>query len=337
MSPNTPKKALTRKDFTSDQEVRWCPGCGDYAILAALQRTLPELGATPENTVFVSGIGCSSRFPYYMNTYGFHTIHGRAPAFATGLKLANPELDVWVITGDGDGLSIGGNHLLHVLRRNMDLQIVLFNNQIYGLTKGQYSPTSQVGKVSPSSPLGSIDQPVVPARFALGAGSTFVARGYDTSKRLPEVLAAAREHDGAAFVEVLQNCPVFNDGVFEEITDRKRGPAHQLWLEHGKPMVFGAKSDKGLRFNQQKMKLEVVALGENGITEDDLVVHDQTEPSLAWMLTDLPEVVALGVLYRAPSPVYDESVAKQRALANERFGAPDLHALLRQGHTWTVT
>ena len=337
MSPNSPKKEYTRKDFISDQEVRWCPGCGDYAILAAVQRTLPSLGATPENTVFISGIGCSSRFPYYMNTYGFHTIHGRAPAVATGLKLANPELDVWVITGDGDGLSIGGNHLLHVLRRNIDLQIILFNNQIYGLTKGQYSPTSQVGKVTPSSPLGSIDQPVVPARFALGARATFVARAFDTSKKLPEALTAAREHKGAAFIEILQNCPVFNDGVFDLITDRKTGPAHQLWLEHGKPMKFGADGEKGLRLNTKTLSLETVTVGEDGVTEQDIMIHDESNSQLAWMLTDLPDVVALGVLYRQLGPVYNESVDTQRKLAEERFGEPDLHALLRQGHTWTVT
>jgi len=337
MSANPPKNELDRKDFTSDQEVRWCPGCGDYAILAAVQRTLPGLGSRPEDTVFVSGIGCSSRFPYYMNTYGFHTIHGRAPAIATGLKLANPNLDVWVITGDGDGLSIGGNHLLHVLRRNVDLQILLFNNQIYGLTKGQYSPTSQVGKVTPSSPLGSIDQPVVPARFALGARATFVARAYDTSKKLPEALTAAKEHDGASFVEILQNCPVFNDGVFETITDRSTGPAHQLWLEHGKPMLFGASGEKGLRFNPGSLGLEIVTLGEDGVTEEDIVVHDETNASLAWMLTDLPGVVALGVLYRQPGPVYNESAATQREMALERFGDPDLEAVLRQGYTWTVS
>ena len=337
MSPNPPKKEYTRKDFASDQEVRWCPGCGDYAILAALQRTLPGLGSTPESTVFISGIGCSSRFPYYMSTYGFHTIHGRAPAIATGLKLANPDLDIWVITGDGDGLSIGGNHLLHVLRRNVDLQILLFNNQIYGLTKGQYSPTSQVGQVTPSSPLGSIDQPVVPARFALGARATFVARAFDTSKKLPDALVAAREHEGAAFIEVLQNCPVFNDGVFEMITDRKTGPAHQLWLEHGKPMTFGANGEKGLRLDAETLSLEVVTLGENGITEDDIVVHDETNASLAWMLTDLPGVVALGVLYRQPGPVYNESATTQRQMAEKKFGKGDLHALLRQGHTWSVT
>ena len=330
-----PRK-LTRKDFASDQEVRWCPGCGDYAILAAIQRTLPKLGATTENTVFVSGIGCSSRFPYYMNTYGFHTIHGRAPTFATGLKITRPELDVWVITGDGDGLSIGGNHLLHVLRRNVNLQIILFNNQIYGLTKGQYSPTSDVGQVSPSTPLGSIDQPVVPVRVALGANAKFVARGYDVSKKLPELLEQAHAFPGAALVEVLQNCPVFNDGVFDLITDRKKGPQHQLWVEHGKPMIT-ADGKKGLRLDPKTMQLELAELGEGGVSEDELFVHDETNRSIAWMLSDLPEVKALGVLYREPdAPVYDDGVRAQVEMAQEKAGGSDLAALLRSGHTWEV-
>ncbi len=336
MSPKPPK-TYTRKDFASDQEVRWCPGCGDYAILAAMQRTLPEIGATPQDTVFISGIGCSSRFPYYMNTYGFHTIHGRAPAIATGVKLANPELDVWVITGDGDGLSIGGNHLMHVLRRNVNLQILLFNNQIYGLTKGQYSPTSIPGKVTPSSPLGSIDEPVLPVRFALGSGARFVSRAYDTSKRLPEVLKRAHAHEGTSFIEILQNCPVFNDGVFESITDRKTGPEHQLWLEHGAPMIFGANSDKGLRLNPATLTLEVVTLGENGVGEKDLVVHDETNRTLAWLLSELPDVVALGVLYRESGAAYELSAVKQRELAIEQSGEPDVDALLRQGHTWSIS
>jgi 2-oxoglutarate ferredoxin oxidoreductase subunit beta len=336
MSPNVPQEKLSRKDFTSDQEVRWCPGCGDYAILAAVQRTLPEVGVSPHQTVFVSGIGCSSRFPYYMNTYGFHTIHGRAPAIASGLKLANPELDVWVVTGDGDGLSIGGNHLLHVLRRNVDLQILLFNNQIYGLTKGQYSPTSAVGKVTPSTPYGSIDQPIVPARFALGAGARFVARGYDVSKELPDVLKRAHAHRGASFVEILQNCPVFNDGVFHQITDKKEGPAHQLWLEHGKPMVFGPKKDMGIRLDPKTLSVEVVRIGEGGITEADILVHDETNPSLAYLLTSLPDVVAFGVLYCNPGPVYDAEVRRQVEHAKSKAGAPDVDALLRSGHTWTV-
>jgi 2-oxoglutarate/2-oxoacid ferredoxin oxidoreductase subunit beta len=333
MSANVP---LSRKDFTSDQEVRWCPGCGDYAILAAVQRVLPEFVEKRENTVFISGIGCSSRFPYYMNTYGFHTIHGRAPAFATGLKLANPELDVWVITGDGDGLSIGGNHFLHVLRRNVDLQLLLFNNQIYGLTKGQYSPTSAVGKVTPSTPLGSVDAPVVPAQVALGAAARFVARGYDVSKELPEVLRRAHQHRGASFVEILQNCPVFNDDAFVQITDRKEGPAHQLWLEHGKPMRFGANGEKGVRLDPKSLTAEIVTIGENGVTEDDILVHDETNRTIAWLISALPEVVALGVLYCDPAPSYDGAVLAQNEHAKQKHGPPSIEALLHSGDTWTV-
>ncbi len=336
MSPNVPVK-LTRKDFTSDQDVRWCPGCGDYAILAAVQRALPEIGTPPHNVVVVSGIGCSSRFPYYMSTYGFHTIHGRAPAIATGLKLARPELDIWLVTGDGDGLSIGGNHMLHVLRRNVDMQILLFNNQIYGLTKGQYSPTSAVGKVTPSSPFGSVDQPLTPARFALGSGARFVARGYDVSKELPDVLKRAHDHKGASFVEILQNCPVFNDGVFDPITDKKEGPARQLWLEHGKPMVFGAKKELGLRLDPKTMALETVRLGENGITEADLLVHDETNANLAYLIAGLPDVVAFGVLYCNPGPVYDQEAVRQVEAAKAKVPNADVDALLRSGHTWTVS
>lgn len=330
MSENAPK--LTRKDFASDQEVRWCPGCGDYAILAAVQRTLPEVGSTLEKTVFISGIGCSSRFPYYMNTYGFHTIHGRAPTFATGLKIARPDLDVWCITGDGDGLSIGGNHLLHVLRRNVNLQVILFNNQIYGLTKGQYSPTSDVGQISPSSPMGSIDQPVVPVRFALGAGARFIARGYDVSKKLPSLLKEAHSFAGTGFVEVLQNCPVFNDGVFELISDRKKGPQHQLWVEHGKPMKT-ADGTRGIVLNRQSLQLELVALTD--VAEEELLVHDETNKNIAWLLADLPEVKALGILYRENGPVYDDGVLAQIEMAKER-NPSDLNAMLRQGHTWTI-
>ena len=335
MSPNVPKVEYKRADFSSDQEVRWCPGCGDYAILAAVQRVLPEIGATPHNTVFISGIGCSSRFPYYMNTYGFHTIHGRAPAVATGAKLGNPELDVWVVTGDGDGLSIGGNHLLHVLRRNLNLQIMLFNNQIYGLTKGQYSPTTTVGKVTPSSPLGSLDQPLTPARFALGAGAKFVARGYDVSKELPGLLKEAHSFSGTGFVEILQNCPVFNDGIFEHIRDKKTGPLYQVWLKHGEPIVFGANQEKGVRLNPKSLTAEVVDLGE-GVSVDDLLVHDETNLAQAFLLADLPGAVALGVLFRVEAPVYDESVQTQNRLALERFGAPDMRKELRKGHTWNV-
>ena len=327
---------LKRKDFASDQEVRWCPGCGDYAILSAVQRTMADVNASLENTVVVSGIGCSSRFPYYMNTYGFHTIHGRAPAVATGLKVARPDLDVWVISGDGDALSIGGNHLLHLLRRNVNVQFLLFNNQIYGLTKGQYSPTTDTGMITPSSPMGSIDQPVTPVRVALGANAKFIARGYDVSKRLPEVLTRAYAFSGTAFVEILQNCPVFNDGVFELITDRKKGPQHQLWLEHGQPMLL-ADGSKGIRFNPATMAAEIVEVNDDAYKATDLIVHDETNRNLAWLIADLPDVKALGVLFcEKDAPVYDDSVRAQVAMAREKFGDGDLHALLHSGHTWTV-
>ncbi len=335
MSPNVPVSALTRKDFVSDQEVRWCPGCGDYAILAAVQKTLPEIGATKENTVFVSGIGCSSRFPYYMSTYGFHTIHGRAPAFATGIKMANPKLDVWMVTGDGDGLSIGGNHLLHVLRRNVDIQILLFNNQIYGLTKGQYSPTSVHGKISPSTPMGSVEDPLDPIRFALGAGARFIARGYDIWKDLPEVLKRAHAHRGASFVEILQNCPVFNDGAHDVFTDKSSAADHTVVLEHGKPMVFGAKKDKGIRLDPKTLTLSVVSLGD-GVSVDDLVVHDETNKTMAWLLSELPGVAALGVIYNDPTTPYDAAAVAQVESAKASAKSTDINALLRSGHTWHV-
>ncbi|WP_373490146.1 2-oxoacid:ferredoxin oxidoreductase subunit beta, partial [Parasphingorhabdus sp.] len=245
MNDMTPVKT-TLKDWETDQEVRWCPGCGDYAILKAVQRTMPQLGADPSNTVFISGIGCSSRFPYYMETYGFHTIHGRAPAVATGVKLANPDLDVWIITGDGDGLSIGGNHMMHLLRRNLDCQIMLFNNEIYGLTKGQYSPTSREGTTTPSTPFGSVDHPAEPCSFALGSGARFIARGFDVSKDLPEVLKAAHAHKGAAFIEIFQNCIVYNKDVFGEFTEKKNAATGQLWLNDGEPMLFDGGA-KGLK------------------------------------------------------------------------------------------
>ncbi len=334
--PSEHVKKLTRKDFTSDQDVRWCPGCGDYAILATMQRTLPEVGADPAKTVFLSGIGCSSRFPYYMNTYGFHSIHGRAPAFATGLKLTNPELDIWVITGDGDGLSIGGNHLMHMLRRNVDVQMILFNNRIYGLTKGQYSPTSLIGLRSPSTPLGSVDMPVTPALLALGAGARFVARSVDTlAKHLGPTFVAAREHRGTSFIEVLQNCPVFHDGAWDHVKDKSRSDAI-LMLEHGKPMLFG--DNKGLRLKPNSLELEIVTVGEDGISEADVLVHDETSRPMAFLLAGLEPPsfpIALGVLLREPAPSYDASVLAQVEAAQAK--APgDLDALLRAGHTWTV-
>jgi 2-oxoglutarate ferredoxin oxidoreductase subunit beta len=336
---DTPRK-LTKKDFTSDQEVRWCPGCGDYAILAAMQRTLPEMGSTRHNTVFISGIGCSSRFPYYMDTYGFHTIHGRAPAFATGVKLANPELDVWMITGDGDGLSIGGNHLLHVLRRNVDLQIMLFNNRVYGLTKGQYSPTSLVGQRSPSTPMGSVDMPVNPALFALGANARFVARGIDTMiKPLGGLFKRAHAHKGASFIEVLQNCPVFNDGCWDNVTARDVASDMQVWVEHGQPLVFGNDKDKGLRWVDGGHRMEVVTVGEGGAAVSDLAVHDENNRSLAFLLAQLmPPAfpMVFGVLYNDPATSYDQAVTQQNASAIEQKGAGSIDQLLRQGHTWTV-
>lgn len=338
---NAPVAKLTIKDFETDQEVRWCPGCGDYAILKTIQKLMPELDVPKENIVFISGIGCSSRFPYYMETYGFHTIHGRAPAIATGVKLANPELDVWVITGDGDGLSIGGNHMIHVLRRNVDLQILLFNNEIYGLTKGQYSPTSQVGTRSPSTPDGSVDMPLKPCQFAIGAGARFVARSIDTEmKHLTEVLTRAHDHKGASFVEIYQNCPVYNDGIFEHVKDKKQAPETRLVLTHGEPMLFGQDNDRGIRFNPQSMQLEVVKIGENGVTESDVLVHDEHNKVLAQMLTDLraPEFPEpFGVIYCAPTHAYVTDVYNQRISVREKRGTADLDALLRSGQTWTVS
>ncbi|RZV49485.1 MAG: 2-oxoacid:ferredoxin oxidoreductase subunit beta, partial [Sphingomonadaceae bacterium] len=285
---------LTAKDWASDQEVRWCPGCGDYAILKAVQRTMPDLDAALADTVFVSGIGCSSRFPYYMASYGFHTLHGRACAVATGVKLANPELDVWIITGDGDALSIGGNHTMHLLRRNLDCQILLFNNEIYGLTKGQYSPTSRVGTRSPSTPYGSVDRPAMPASFALGAGARFVARGIDVNKTLPDVLKAAHAHKGAAFIEIFQNCIVYNDDVFAPFTDRSMADEKQLWLEAGEKMPF-AKGEKGIGFDLESKTLKVVA-GDS----DEVLVHDPKNRAMALLLSEMPAdifPVALGVIY----------------------------------------
>ena len=345
LAPNTPR---TAKDYATDQEVRWCPGCGDYAILKAVQKTCADLQLEPHNTVFVSGIGCAARLPYYMATYGFHTIHGRGPAIATGVKLANPDLDVWLITGDGDSLSIGGNHLLHVLRRNVDINILLFNNEIYGLTKGQYSPTSREGTRSPSTPGGSIDHPVSAAVFALGAGARFVARGVDTQQKvLPEVLKRAHAHKGASLVEIFQNCIVYNDEVFGHFTARDVAADRQIHIAHGQPLLFGGDGKgpptKGLRLNIRTLALEAVILGEDGVTEADIMVHDQTNRVLAGILAamqppDLP--VALGVLFDDPAPAYDSQIAGQMADAvGGAWPSPvggDLDALLRSGHTWDV-
>jgi 2-oxoglutarate ferredoxin oxidoreductase subunit beta len=329
---------LTPRDFASDQELRWCPGCGDDAIIKAVHKALADVGATKEKTVFVSGIGCSSRFPYYMSTYGFHSIHGRAPAFATGIKLANPELDVWVITGDGDGLSIGGNHMLHTLRKNVNLQIILFNNEIYGLTKGQVSPTSRRGTRSPSTPQGSVEAPVSAGEFALGAGGRFVARAIDTgTPLLVGVLKRAHAHTGTSFVEVFQNCVVFNDGVFDGFTAKEFAPDMQLHLEHGLPLLFGKDRKKGLRLKPGKLELEIVTVGENGVSLDDILVHDERNKVMAMMLAHLQPPtfpVALGVIYCDPAPSYEQEVHAQAAAA----GAPkdDIGALIHAGRTWRV-
>ena len=328
----------TLQDWETDQEVRWCPGCGDYAILKAVQRTLPELGADPANTVFVSGIGCSSRFPYYVESYGFHTIHGRAPAFATGIKLANPELDVWLVTGDGDGMSIGGNHTMHVLRRNLDCQILLFNNEIYGLTKGQYSPTSREGTTSPTTPLGSVDRPASPCAFALGAGARFIARGFDVSKNLPDVLKAAYRHKGAAFVEIFQNCIVYNKDVFNDFAAPKGAEDRQLWLADGEPMLF-AKGTQGIALDTAKLTLKVVDVVDGDWQAAGVIVHDVTNRSIAHMLVEMPFGVfpmALGVLYDDPRPTFEGAVMAERAKATAGK-EPNLAKLLAKGQTWTVT
>ena len=327
----------TPKDWASDQEVRWCPGCGDYSILTAMKMLMPELNVNRENTVFVSGIGCAARFPYYMNTYGMHGIHGRAPALATGLAVARPELDVWVITGDGDGLSIGGNHLIHALRRNVNLTIVLFNNQIYGLTKGQYSPTSEVGKVTKSTPFGSVDAPFNPVSLALGAEASFVARTHDMDrKHMMETFRRAHEHKGASFVEVLQNCNVFNDGAFSDVTDKATKADATLVLEHGKPLVFGKNRDKGIRLRD--FQPEVVQIG-NGVSEADLLVHDEHNPALAYLIARLgpPRFpTPIGVFTAVDRPCYEDVLNQQVAAAKTKAGA-DLATLLKRGDVWTVT
>src|SRR5208282_1644486 len=306
-------------DFASDQEVRWCPGCGDYSILKAVQRMLSQIGAKPENTVCVSGIGCSSRFPYYLETYGFHTIHGRAPAIATGVKLANPALDVWIVTGDGDGLSIGGNHMLHLLRRNLDCQVLLFNNEIYGLTKGQCSPTSRAGTRSPSTPFGSVERPINPCGFALGAGARFIARSYDVAQsKLPDILKRAHSHRGTSFVEIYQNCIVYNDGAFEKFAGKKAAPDAVLWLEAGKPMLF-ANGTKGLRLNRERLMPEVVPVADQNSVAADVLVHDETNKLIAQLLIDMPFgsfPMALGVIYCNPGPAFDSAVIEQNNKAS---------------------
>ncbi len=328
---------LTAKDFKSDQEVRWCPGCGDYAILNVIQGFMPELGIPRERIVFVSGIGCAARFPYYMQTYGMHAIHGRAPAIATGLAVTRPDLFVWVVTGDGDALSIGGNHLIHSLRRNVNLKILLFNNRIYGLTKGQYSPTSELGKVTKSTPMGSLDYPFNPLSVAIGAEASFVARAIDTDKKgLADVLEAAARHRGSAFVEILQNCNIYNDGAFDYVRDEKE---NRIYLTHGEPVRFGAEGEKGV-VQQTDGSAAVVAVAEAG--EEALLVHDagHREPSLAFALSritfETDGAVPLGVFRSVERAVYDDLMSEQLEVARERSGEGDLSALLHSGDTWTV-
>ncbi|HUZ19503.1 MAG TPA: 2-oxoacid:ferredoxin oxidoreductase subunit beta [Acidimicrobiales bacterium] len=332
--------ATTRKDWASDQEVRWCPGCGDYSILAAVQFLLPELGVKRENTVFISGIGCAARFPYYMNTYGMHSIHGRAPAIASGLALSRPDLDVWVVTGDGDALSIGGNHLIHALRRNVNLTILLFNNQIYGLTKGQFSPTSEAGKVTKSTPFGSLDHPFNPLSLALGAEATFVARTHDMDrKHMMETFRRAHAHRGAAFVEIYQNCNVFNDGAFEQITGRDQRADMLIQLDHGRPIRFGKDAEKGVVLDPDGTLrvVEVAAVGEDAILRHD---EHREDPGLAFMLSRLAsgphEPTPVGVFRAVDRPDYGSLVDAQVAEVRERKGGGDLGELLRSGTTWTV-
>ncbi len=331
---------LTKKDFSSDQETRWCPGCGDYAILATVQALMPELGVPPERTVFVSGIGCAGRFVYYMDTYGVHGIHGRAPALASGLATARPDLSIWVVTGDGDSLSIGGNHLIHALRRNVPIKILLFNNQIYGLTKGQYSPTSEMGKVTKSTPFGSQDHPFNPIALALGAEATFVARTVDTDRtHVADVLRAAAEHRGSAFVEIYQNCNVFNDGAFDAVRDKDQKAANQIVLEHGEPIRFGENRERGVAWDRQG-QMRIVDVAET--PEDELVVHDvhRHDPSLAFALAHISErptgPTPVGVFRSIERPVYGEIVGRELQAARDNVGEDDLRALLRAGETWDV-
>ncbi|MCH8010528.1 MAG: 2-oxoacid:ferredoxin oxidoreductase subunit beta [Candidatus Marinimicrobia bacterium] len=331
-------KPLTRKDFISDQDVRWCPGCGDYSILAQVQKTFPELGIPKEKIVFISGIGCSSRFPYYMKTFGFHTIHGRAPTIASGVKLANPDLSVWVITGDGDSLSIGGNHFIHLMRRNFDINVIMFNNEIYGLTKGQYSPTSELGKVTKSTPFGSLDRPFNPPLLALGAASTFVARSIDKmTHHLQDMLKRTHQHKGTSFLEIYQNCNIFNDGAFKNLTDKEVKDDNLLILENGKPMIFGSKKNKGIHLDG--FKPEVVKL--NGkFSVNDLVVHEESDRNLGGILSNFTHSekfpTPIGVLYCEEKPTYEDLLYDQIKSAKKRLGEGDLEALLHSGDTWII-
>ena len=338
MSDHT-EVTYTKKDFASDQEVKWCPGCGDYAILSAIQTALTQVGRKREDIVFVSGIGCSSRFPYYMNTYGYHSIHGRAPAIASGMKTANPDLSIWVITGDGDSLSIGGNHLIHAIRRNIDMNIVLFNNEIYGLTKGQYSPTTRPGQVTKSSPYGTLDRPFSPAKLAFGASATFIARTLDTdAKHVQQVMIDAEAHRGTSFIEVYQNCVIFNDGCHDEYTSKSSRDDHSVMLTHGEPMLFGSdEAPKGIVLDH--LTLKVVELGSE-YSAADCLVHDKHNPMLASLLVAMdehPEMPKLyGILFETSDVIYNEQVTAQVAEVKAKKGAADFHRLLESGDTWEI-
>ena len=346
-STQTPEKAsnFTSKDLVSDQDIRWCPGCGDYSILKQVQKVLPELGLQKENIVFVSGIGCSSRFPYYMNTYGMHSIHGRATSIATGLKVSRPELSVWVVTGDGDSLSIGGNHFIHTLRKNPDLNILLFNNEIYGLTKGQFSPTSPEGKVTNSSPMGSVEHPFNPLALALGADATFAARSMDRDpKHLQAMIRRSADHAGTSLLEIYQNCNVFNDGAFHAYTDRATKNDHALFLEHGQPLLFGPENRKGIRL-QDGCHPQIVDLEKEGLSAGDLWIHDEHDSLKAGLLARLSENTsqgegvfpkAFGVFYASERPCLETAVQEQIETARKRMGGGDLDALIRGDHVWEI-
>jgi 2-oxoglutarate/2-oxoacid ferredoxin oxidoreductase subunit beta len=336
-TPSAPK--LTIKDFQTDQDVRWCPGCGDYSILAQVQRVFPEFQHPKENFVAISGIGCSSRFPYYVDVYGMHSIHGRAPAIASGVKIANPSLDVWVATGDGDGLSIGGNHMIHMLRRNLNIKVLLFNNQIYGLTKGQYSPTSLLGQITKSTPYGVVDAPFIPVSLALGAQATFVARTMDRDpKHLQDVVRRAEKHHGSAFIEIYQNCSVFNDGAFFQFTEKETKDDNVVYLEHGKPLVFGKEKSRGIRLNG--FTPEVVDLKSGEFSVDDLLLHDEKDSTLAFILANMIHNPALprplGVFLANDKPTYEEQVEGQIGRAKGRKGEGNLQKLLDGDETWTI-
>ena len=338
MSEAKVKNTYSKQDFTSDQAVRWCPGCGDYAILAQTQKVFPNLGIDKENLVFISGIGCSSRFPYYMDTYGFHTIHGRAPAIASGVKLANPDLSVWVVTGDGDGLSIGGNHTIHLLRRNLDINVMLFNNRIYGLTKGQYSPTSEVGKVTKSTPMGSLDRPFNPLTLALGAGATFVSRTIDKeTKHLQEMITKSHAHKGTSFMEIYQNCNIFNDGAFSSLTDKETKLDTVLWLENKSPMIFGVEKNKGIRLDGNKPT--VVEIGDKW-SSDDILVHDESDYVIASLLSNMtyndgfPDPI--GVLYSIEETTYEDMMMNQINEATKKKDKVTIQDIINAGDTWVV-